>query len=118
MLSLLLVGVYTAYLPKAEYDEVSIIFSWIVLFNVILAYGMETAFFRFYSSESSRTVVSTSTISVFWSSIFFLFTALVGRNYLAKWADIDVQYITYTIWILALDAFVIIPFSKLRDRIY
>lgn len=114
MLSFLLVGLYTKYLPEAEYGEVSIIFSWIVLFNVILAYGMETAFFRFYSSDSSRTVVSTSTISVFWSSVFFLFAALIGRGYLAKWSDIDVQYITYTIWILVLDALVIIPFSKLR----
>ncbi len=114
MLSFLLVGLYTEYLPKAEYGEVSIIFSWIVLFNVILAYGMETAFFRFYSTESSRNVVNTSTISVFWSSVFFLFVALIGRSYLAKWSDIDVQYITYAIWILVLDALVIIPFSKLR----
>ncbi|WP_417352883.1 oligosaccharide flippase family protein [Flavobacterium alkalisoli] len=114
MLSFLLVRLYTDYLPNSEYGEVSVIFSWMVFFNVILAYGMETSFFRFYNTDSSRNVVSTSTISIFWSSIFFLFAALVGRNYLAEWSDIDVQYITYTIWILVLDALVIIPFSKLR----
>lgn len=114
MLSFLLVRLYTDYLPNSEYGEVSVIFSWMVFFNVILAYGMETSFFRFYNTDSSRNVVSTSTISIFWSSMFFLFAALVGRNYLAEWSDIDVQYITYTIWILVLDALVIIPFSKLR----
>jgi hypothetical protein len=35
------------------------------------------------------------------------------RDNLAEWSLIDL-YITYTIWILALDALVIIPFSKLR----
>lgn len=116
MLSFLLVGLYTKYLPDDEYGDVNVIFSWIVLFNVILAYGMETSFFRFYSTDNSREVESTSTISLFWSSIGFLFLALLGRTYLANWSGIEEQYITYTIWILVLDALVIIPFSKLRAQ--
>lgn len=40
--------------------------------------------------------------------------SLLGRNYLAKASNIEVEYIVYTIWILVLDALVIIPFSKLR----
>lgn len=116
MLSFLLVGLYTKYLPDNEYGDVNVIFSWIVLFNVILAYGMETSFFRFYSTDNSREVESTSTISLFWSSIGFLFLALLGRTYLANWSGIEEQYITYTIWILVLDALVIIPFSKLRAQ--
>lgn len=115
MLSFLLVGLYTGILPTAEYGEVSILLSWMVFFNVILSYGMETAFFRFYNSESDKqNVIATTTISVFWSSIFFLFGALIFRNTLAAMANVDVQYITYSIWILVLDALVIVPFSKLR----
>lgn len=115
MLSFLLVRLYTGILPNAEYGEVSIVLSWMVFFNVILSYGMETAFFRFYSAETDKeNVIATSTISIFWSSIFFLFGALIFRNTLASWAHVDVQYITFTIWILVLDALVIIPFSKLR----
>jgi len=98
----------------AEYSKVQVIFSWLVLFNVILAYGMETAFFRFFHSDNKKAVVSTSTISLFWSSLLFLSAALLGRNYLEKVSGIDVEYITYTIWILVLDALVIIPFSRLR----
>ena len=115
MLSFLLVRLYTGILPTAEYGEVSILLSWMVFFNVILSYGMETAFFRFYNSESDKqNVIATTTISVFWSSIFFLFGALIFRNTLAAMANVDVQYITYSIWILVLDALVIVPFSKLR----
>jgi O-antigen/teichoic acid export membrane protein len=115
MLSFLLVRLYTGILPTAEYGEISIVLSWMVFFNVVLSYGMETAFFRFYNSESDKqNVVATSTITIFWSSIIFLFGALIFRNDLSNWANIDVQYITYSIWILVLDALVIVPFSKLR----
>jgi O-antigen/teichoic acid export membrane protein len=76
---------------------------------------METAFFRFYNSETDKkNVIATTTISIFWSSIFFLFGALIFRSTLAAMANVDVQYITYSIWILVLDALVIVPFSKLR----
>jgi O-antigen/teichoic acid export membrane protein len=115
MFSFLLVPLYTDLLPKAEYGKVSVIFAWMIFFNVILAYGMETAFFRFYNKESDKkAVVETSMVSIFWTSISFLFLALLFRSNLADWSGIDSQYITYTIWILALDALVIIPFSKLR----
>lgn len=115
MLSFLLVRLYTGILPTAEYGEVSIVLSWMVFFNVILSYGMETAFFRFYNSETDKkNVIATTTISIFWSSIFFLFGALIFRSTLAAMANVDVQYITYSIWILVLDALVIVPFSKLR----
>lgn len=115
MLSFLLVRLYTGILPTGEYGEVSIVLSWMVFFNVVLSYGMETAFFRFYNSETDKeNVIATSTISIFWSSIIFLFGALIFRGTLASLANVEVQYVTYAIWILVLDALVIVPFSKLR----
>lgn len=96
--------------------EVSVVFSYLVFFNVIMSYGMETAFFRFYNAEENdkKSVISTSTISLFWSSIGFLVLGLLFRNTLADWSDIKVEHITYTIWILTFDTLAIIPFSKLR----
>jgi O-antigen/teichoic acid export membrane protein len=115
MLSFLLVRLYTNVLPTAGYGEVSVLLAYMVFFNVILSYGMETGFFRFYNSEKDKqNVVATTTISVFWSSLAFLFGALLFRNSIAHLANVDVQYINYSIWILVLDALVIIPFSKLR----
>ena len=102
-------------MPTNEYGKVSIIFSFMVFFNVVLSYGMETAFFRFYSKEDDkRKVISTSTISLFWSTIGFLILFLLFRKDLALWSKINVEYIVFTIWILALDALAIIPFSKIR----
>ena len=106
---------YVHALPKTEFADVSIIFAYLVFFNVILSYGMETAFFRFYNlEENKKNVISTSTISLFWSSLIFLFISLMYRETIADWINVKTEYITYTIWILVLDALVIIPFSKLR----
>jgi O-antigen/teichoic acid export membrane protein len=115
MFSFLLVPLYTDLLPKAAYGKVTIIFAWMIFFNVILAYGMETTFFRFYNNETDKkAVIETTTVSIFWSTLLFLFPALLLKNYLANLSGIDVQFIIYTIWILVLDALVIVPFSKLR----
>lgn len=116
MFSFILTPLYTfpGVMDTSKYADVSIIFSWLVFVNVILAYGMETAFFRFYNTENKKEVISTTTISLFWSTVLFLSGALLFRNFLAEAAEIDTEYITYTIWVLALDALVIVPFSKLR----
>lgn len=118
MLNFFLTPLYTDLLPKAEYGQVSVMFAYMIFFNVILAYGMETGFFRFYSREANKdTVTQTSTISIFYTSIVFLAISMVFRQSLANFSGIEVQYVTYGIWILVLDALVIIPFAKLRvDR--
>jgi len=57
MLSFLLVPLYTTkgvLSSVAEYGEISVIFSYFVIFNVVLAYGMETAFFRFFNKEENK----------------------------------------------------------------
>jgi O-antigen/teichoic acid export membrane protein len=115
MLSFLLNPLYVKVLPKGEFGEVSIIFAYLVFLNVILSYGMETAFFRFYNLEDDKKkVISTATISIFWTSLLFLGFGLLFRKTLGYWTDIDPQFITYTVWILVLDALAVIPFSKLR----
>lgn len=115
LLSFLLVPLYTKFLPKAEYGEVSIIFSYLIFFNVILSYGMETAFFRFYNSENNKkSVISTTTISLLSSTIMFLTLALLLQNQIANWIGFKSEYVFYCILILVLDSLVIIPFSRLR----
>lgn len=99
----------------SEMGKVSVIFSYLVFFNVVMSYGMETAFFRFYNSESNKNkVISTATISMFWSTIAFFVVLSLFRKKLALWSEINVEYIVFAIWILALDALAIIPFSKIR----
>jgi len=116
IISFILNPLFVKYLPdRAANGDVALIFAYLVFFNVILAYGMETAFFRFYNKEENKqSVISTSMVSLFWSSIAFLFIALLFRKTVADWTNINIENITYAIWILVLDALVIIPFSRLR----
>lgn len=118
MLSFLLVPLYTSpdvLSSPAEYGEVSVIFSYFVLFNVVLAYGMETAFFRFFNKDEAKdAVVGTASISLIISSLLFFALALVFQNHIAQVIEIAVKYVNLVIWILLLDALVIIPFAWLR----
>lgn len=118
MLSFLLVPLYTSedvLSSVEEYGVVSYIFAYFVLFNVVLAYGMETAFFRFYNKEDdAKTVTGTASISLIISSFLFLGVGLLLQNQIAALVDIKVEYIKLVIWILLLDALVIIPFAWLR----
>lgn len=118
MLSFLLVPLYTTenvLNSVAEYGTVSIIFSWFVIFNVILAYGMETAFFRFFNKQDNKqAVVGTSAISLILSSLGFFTLAYLFKDQIAALTNIKIEYISLVIWILLLDALVIIPFAWLR----
>ncbi|WP_248724635.1 oligosaccharide flippase family protein [Seonamhaeicola sp. ML3] len=118
MLSFLLVPLYTTngvLSSVSEYGEVSVIFSYFVLFNVVLAYGMETAFFRFFNKEDDKnSVIGTSAISLIISSIGFFIIALLCQEEIASLIHISAKYINLVIWILLLDALVIIPFAWLR----
>ena len=115
--SFILVPLYTGVLPKDLYGEISIIFAYMVFFNVVLSYGTETSFFRFYNTESDRQkVLNTSTTTVFWSSMMFLVLGLLFRSSLSRWSGFDVTFISLVVWILVLDALTMIPFAKLRAQ--
>ena len=118
MLSFLLVRLHTdksVLQNVSDYGDVSLIFAYFVLFNVVLAYGMETAFFRFFNKEPSKAnVLSTSTISIVLSSLGFLVLGLLFKQQIADLTHIHVNYITLVVWTLFLDALVIIPFATLR----
>lgn len=118
MISFLLVRLHTdksVLSNVADYGDVSLIFAYFVLFNVLLAYGMETAFFRFFNSdEHKKTVLSTSAISLLLTSTMVLAIGYIFRSDLSSLVHIDADYIVLVLWILFFDALVIIPFAYLR----
>ena len=118
MLSFLLVRLHTdkSVLENvADYGDVSLIFAYFVLFNVLLAYGMETAFFRFLNSEQKKkSVLNTSAISLVLTSILVLVIGYFFRDQVSRITHIDADYIVLVLWILFFDALVIIPFAYLR----
>lgn len=118
MLSFLLVPLYTTagvLGSVADYGTVSLIFSWFVLFNVLLSYGMETAFFRFFYKENdSKKVEGTAAIALIFTSLVFVILSFFGQNQLATLLDIQESHFSLVAKILALDALAVIPFAWLR----
>jgi O-antigen/teichoic acid export membrane protein len=99
----------------SEYGDLSIIFSYIILLNVLLSYGLETAFFRFFNSYSKKSnVVSTSSISIILTSFVFLALGLTFTDQISDFIGIRSDYLHLVIWILVLDSLVVIPFAYLR----
>ena len=118
LLNWLLVPLYTYKLAsEADYGIVINLYAWTALLLVILTFGMETGFFRFSNkTEGEEKVYSTSLWAVgVVASIFFLLVVI--------FIEPITQFLNYENYkdliymlagIVAVDAFVSIPFAKLR----
>jgi O-antigen/teichoic acid export membrane protein len=124
LLSSLLTPLYTrAYLPKA-YSIFSTMFSYASILQALLAFGMETTFFRYLNKFHTRKnqVYNNGFWVIFTVSILFLLTTLPFVHTLAGLIRIGNEtplrefelYIRCFIGILVLDAWCVIPFAKLR----
>lgn len=114
-LSFLLVPLYTKIFAEDEYGVVTVVMSFLIFFNVILSYGMETTVFRFFSKQQNNPkVVSTASISLLVSSFGFLFLTYFFQEPLAEILDIKPAYYKLVIWVLFLDAICVIPLAYLR----
>ena len=101
----------------ADYGNLSLIFSYIILFNVILSYGLETSFFRFFNKETNKKeVISTSSISIVFTTILFYAITSIFKFEISEVTGIETQYLNLVLWILVLDALVVIPFAYLRAK--
>ena len=117
VLSFLLLPFYSSLISVATYGSISIIFSYFILFNIILSYGMETTFFRFFSKmdQSKKTVIfSTSYFSILFSTLLFVLITLLFSDSLSQYLKIDNSHVFLMVLILSFDALVVIPFVRLR----
>ncbi len=116
-LNFLLVPLYTNYYSPLEYGIVADLYSWTVLLNIIVTYGMETSLMRFFNYEyENKKVYSTAFYSIFFSSLIFLTITIYFKN---KIADLlgytfNSEYIIYFSLIIFFDAVCALPFVKLR----
>lgn len=90
--------------------------AFLILGNVLLSYGMETAFFRYINKhEGEKALVqSTALTSVAISTAVFLAITLFFNDSLADFLDFRSEFITYGLIILALDALAVLPFAWFR----
>ena len=115
MIGFIMAPYHMDWLPTNAYADYTLIFSWMMFFNVVLSFGMETAFFRFYNKQKDKKEVINNTI-LFLMMICAVFIGLVYlfKSYIDAYFGIPPIVVDFLIWILVLDALVIIPFAILR----
>jgi O-antigen/teichoic acid export membrane protein len=115
-INVLLVKLHTSTLTTSEYSVNTSFYVWAAYFNIVLTYGMETAFFRFFNTEKNKErVVATSFVSIFASTLVALLVLLFFRQELTIILGFsDPIYLSLLIWIAILDTLVVIPFAYLR----
>lgn len=118
-LTFLLVPLYTWFFPAEEYGVVTELYAYAIFLNIVLTYGMETAFFKFsQSSEDEGKIYSTILTSIISSSVFFAGITLLFAPSIASLIGYErnPEYIWIFGLIISIDAVCAIPFVKLRKQ--
>lgn len=113
----LLVPIYTRVFLPEEYGVVNLLYGYLAFFNVILTYGMETAFFRFISKkDGDNKVFSTAFISICLSSLLAGLLWIFFKYPIMDWLDYsgEIKIINCFILISIFDALAALPFALLR----
>ena len=104
IISVILVRIHTdkdVISEVSEFGTLSLIFSYIILFNVILSYGLETSFFRFYNKEKNKKdVLNTAAVSIIITSILFASLFSVFKINISDFTGIGTSYLTIIVYIL------------------
>lgn len=118
-LNWLLVPLYTKKMFEvADYGIVTNLYAWTALLVVVLTYGMETSYFRFSSEQGrdNKHVYGATLGSLSLTSFLFLVPMLLLREQIAGFLGYpDLGGVIAMIGaMLAMDAFLCIPFARLR----
>ncbi|MGM1054659.1 MAG: polysaccharide biosynthesis C-terminal domain-containing protein [Bacteroidota bacterium] len=115
LMNFILVPLHVTALSTVGYSVNTTFYVWAAFFNVILTYGMETAFFRYFSTlEKKNLVFSTAFISLTVTTLIFFIVVFLFRDYLIDLVDLNPDYFNILLGILALDTLVVVPFAFLR----
>ena len=119
-LNYLLTPLYTSSLvfQPEQYGIITEMYAYVAFLVVVLTYGMETAFFRFYSENKNNQakVFSTALWSLIISSFTFIALVSIFAQPIADFLGYPnhKEYISWFGIIVGLDALVAIPLAKLR----
>lgn len=115
IIGFLMVRFYINWMPDNAYGSYSLIFSWIMFLNVILSFGMETTFFRFYNKiEDKKSVINISLWVIIGMCFLLTVPTLLFIDPISNYFKIDSDVTLFLLGILLLDALVVVPFALLR----
>lgn len=115
LMNFILVPLHTDTLDTASYSDNTYFYVYAAFFNILLTYGMETAFFRFFSKSESKTkVFSTTLISLSVTTIAVFGLVFMFNNQISESLGLRLDYFNYLLGVIALDTLVVAPFAYLR----
>jgi len=116
MLNFLLLPLWTAKLPEAEYGAVTSLYAYTAILNIIYTYGLETGYFRFSTKNKNSDAYHNTGTAILITSLIFSGLIIFFSNNIAGVLQegIRPEYLVYLALILFIDAIVAIPFAKLR----
>ncbi|OIQ31029.1 MAG: polysaccharide biosynthesis protein [Bacteroidetes bacterium MedPE-SWsnd-G2] len=115
LMNFLLVPLHTTELATSGYSDNTTFYIYAAFLNVLLSFGMETAFFRFFTHASEKNkVYSTTFISITSFTILFLVGIVAFNESLASLVNLNQKYFNLLIGVVLLDALVVAPFAYLR----
>jgi len=117
VLNFMLVLLHTRMFSTAEYGEITKLYAFVGVINIVYMFGMETAFFRFATKpdEDSKRIFNLAQTSVLLISGTLTLLLLVFASTIASSLQIsNPQFITWLALTMFIDAFVAIPFARLR----
>jgi O-antigen/teichoic acid export membrane protein len=105
---------------QVQYGNMTLIYAWAAVLNILFTYGFETAYFRFYNKEGAEhsKIFETAFGSIVFSTSLFALVLFFFRQPIANFFEIGqfTHYITWCIAFLSLDALSAIPFARLRQE--
>ena len=118
-LNYLLTPLYTSaeVFQTDQYGIITEMYSYVAFLVVLLMYGMETAFFRYYSDAKNKDAVySTALWSMIISTTVFVSATSLFAQPIASFLGYPdhSEYISWFALIVGLDALIAIPLAKLR----
>lgn len=115
LINFLLVRLHTDVLPNEGYSENTEFYIIAAFFNVILTYGLETSFFRFFSKHKEKDkVMSTALISIMATTFVFGVVLFTFRDFITESLRINKDFYSVLVSITLVDTLVVIPFAYLR----
>lgn len=110
---------YTYIFSKAEFGDVTLLYTYVAFLTIILTYGMETGFFYFAKTEKDFSkVYGSSFLSIFVTTALFVASTLIFLSSVSRLVGYanNINYIFWVILILGADTLTAIPFAKLRQQ--
>lgn len=124
LINFLLTPFFTRQFSTATYGVFTQLYSWAAMINAVLAFGMETTYFRYLEKHDNRRdqVLSNSFAVTLFTTVLFVGTMFLFAAPIATWLNNGQYNNDYVLYVrlfgvmLAADALAVIPFAQLRAR--